>query len=86
MCNSIFINDKTLPKAEDGDKFELKIKGVYRTDEDGNRKFDVTSIDGKDVVGPEEEKSDCGCGEPDLMDQDVDDAIRIFAIKTNKKG
>lgn len=88
MCNSIFINDKTLPKAEDGDKYEVKIKGVYRLDEDGTRKFDVTSIDGRDVVGPEEEESDCGCGEhdPDLMEQDAEDALRIFMIKTNKKG
>lgn len=86
MCNSIFINDKTLPKAKDGDEYEVSIKGVYRTDEDGVRKFDVTSVDGKDVVGPDEEESDCGCGEDhmDLMDQTSDDALRIFMIKTKK--
>lgn len=86
MCNSIFINDKTLPKAKDGDEYEVSIKGVYHTDEDGVRKFDVTSVDGKDVVGPEEEESDCGCGEDpmDLMHQDGPEALRIFMIKAKK--
>lgn len=87
MCNSIFINDKTLPKAKDGDEYEVSIKGVYRTDEDGVRKFDVTSVDGKAVVGPDEEESDCGCGEDpmDLLDQDGPEALRIFMIKTKKE-
>lgn len=84
MCNSIFINDKTLPKAKDGEEYEATIKGVYRT-EDGIRKFVVTSVDGKDVVGPEEEESDCGCPEDHLMNQDSDDALRLFIIKTRKK-
>lgn len=86
MCNSIFINDKTLPKAKDGDEYEVSIKGVYHTDEDGVRKFDVTSVDGKDVVGPAEDESDCGCGEDpmDLLDQDGPEALRIFMIKTKK--
>lgn len=81
MCNSIFIDKKTLPEAEDGDEYEVTIKGVYRT-EDGVRKFDVTSVDGRDVVGPDD--AECGCGDPPLMEQDADDALRLFVIKMKK--
>lgn len=86
MCNSIFINKNTLPKAKDGEEYEAKIKGIYRTDEDGIRKFEVTSFDGKDVVSPDEAESDCGCGEDheDLMNQTSDDALRLFVIKMKK--
>lgn len=85
MCNSIFIDKKTVPEAEDGEEFELPVKMVYRTDEDGVRKLDVVSVDGNKVVDPEESESDCGCSEePDLMDQDADDALRIFLIKKQK--
>lgn len=80
MCNSIFIDKKTLPKAKDGEEFEVMVKGIYHTDEDGARKLDVMTIDGKDVVGPEEE-TPCGMSE-DLMSQDADDALRLFIIKT----
>lgn len=80
MCNSIFIDSKTLPKAKDGEEFEVTVKGVFSTDEDGSRKLDVMTIDGKDVVGPEEE-SPCDNHE-DLMSQDADDALRLFIIKT----
>jgi len=85
MCNSIFIGKKTIPKAKDGEEFDLTIKGVYRTDEDGVRKFDVMEIDGNKVVGPDE--SDCGCGEDheDMMNHDADGALRIFLIKTRNK-
>lgn len=81
MCNSIFIDEKTLPKAKEGDEYEVTIKGVYHT-EDGVRKFDVMQVDGKDVADPEE----CGCGEDhmNLLDQNADDALRIFMIKTKK--
>lgn len=90
MCNSIFIDKKTLPKAKDGEEVEVTIKGVYHTDEDGVRKLDVMEVDGNDVMGPEEE--DCGCSGMnhkdrkyhDLMGQDSEDALRIFLIKTNK--
>ena len=85
MCNSIFIDKKTLPKAKDGEEYEVSIKGVYHTDEDGTRKFDVTSVDGEDVVDPDAEESDCGCdGKQDLMDQTSEDALRLFVIKMNK--
>lgn len=85
MCNSIFIDNKTIPKAKDGEEFELTVKGVYRT-EDGVRKLDVMKIDGKDVIPPHEGESDCGCGEDheDLMNQDSGDALRLFIIKSNK--
>ena len=85
MCNSIFIDNKTIPKAKDGEEFNLTVKGVYHTDEDGIRKLDVLAVDGKNVVDPDEGESGCGCdGEPDLMDQDTDDALRLFIIKTDK--
>lgn len=85
MCNSIFLGEKTIPKAKDGEEFEVTVKGVYRTDEDGIRKLDVMTVDGKDVVDPDEAESDCGCdGEPDLMDQSPEDAVRLFFIKTDK--
>lgn len=78
MCNSIFIDKKTLPKAKDGEEFEVMVKGIYTTDEDGTRKLDVMEVDGKEVVGPEE----TSCGHEDLMSQDADDALRLFIIKT----
>lgn len=85
MCNSIFLGEKTIPKAKDGEEFELTVKGVYHT-EDGVRKLDVMSVDGKDVIPPDEGESDCGCEDhEDLMNQDSDDALRLFIIKTNKK-
>lgn len=84
MCNSIFLGKDTLSKAKDGEDFEVTIKGVYRTDEDGVRKLDVTEVDGESVVDPNEEESDCGC-EEDVMDQNTDDALRIFLIKKQKK-
>lgn len=77
MCNSIFLGNKTLAKAKDGEEVEVTIKGVYRT-EDGVRKLDVEEVDG-DEVG---EEANCGCGEHDLMD--AEDAMRIFFIKTKK--
>lgn len=88
MCNSIFLGEKTIPKAKDGEEFEVTVKGVYRTDEEGVRKLDVMTVDGRDVVDPDEAESDCGCGgepEPDLMEQDAHDALRLFIIKTKKK-
>lgn len=80
MCNSIFIDDKTLPKAKEGDEYEVTIKGVYRTDDDGVRKFDVSSVEGRDVADPDDGESDCGCGE-----MDSDDALEIFMIETKNK-
>ena len=78
MCNSIFIGDKTLPKAKDGEEFEVTIKGVYHI-EDGTRKLDVLEVDGKDVADPEE----CGCGEDPLMDSN--DAVTIYFTKPKKE-
>lgn len=91
MCNSIFIDKKTLSKAKDGEEVEVTIKGVYHTDEDGVRKLDVMEVDGNEVMGPDEEG--CGCSDEmhhkdrkfhDLMGQDSEDALRIFLIKANK--
>lgn len=78
MCNSIFIAKKTIPKAKDGEEFELTIKGVYTT-EDGVRKLDVLEVDGDKVVDPE--MSDCGCGE----DHNAEEALNIFLIKAKKE-
>lgn len=81
MCNSIFLGDKTLAKAKDGEEVKVTIKGVYRT-EDGVRKLDVEEVDG-DEVG---EEADCGCGEDDPMEaMDAEDAMKIFFIKTRKE-
>lgn len=83
MCNSIFIDKKTMPDAEDGEEVEVMVKGIYRT-EDGVRKVDVVSADGRAVVGPDE--GDCGCEDhEDMMNQDGDDALRIFLIKKRKE-
>lgn len=83
MCNSIFLGDKTIPKAKDGEEIEITIKGTYHTDPHGVRKLDVEEVDG-DPVG---EEADCGCGEDemDLMNQTADDALQIFMIKTKKQ-
>lgn len=81
MCNSIFLGAKTIPDADDGEEVEVTVKGVYHTDEDGVRKLDVLSVDGEEASDPEE----CGCGEDhSLMDQDADDALRIFILKKKK--
>lgn len=84
MCNSIFIGEKTLPKAKDGEEFEMTIKGVYHTDEDGIRKLDVMEVDGDKVVPPEE--SECGCegDHEDMLDRDAEAALEIFLIKPRK--
>lgn len=66
---------------------EVTIKGVYRTDEDGVRKLDVTTVDGEEVGEMyDKEESDCGCKDHpmDLMNQTADDALRLFIIKTKK--
>lgn len=87
MCNSIFLGKKTIPEAQDGEEFEITVKGVYHTDEDGTRKLDIIEADGVEVEDPTE----CGCGEDheedkeDLMDQDADDALNLFIIKKRKK-
>lgn len=82
MCNSIFLNDGNLKGADDGEEFEVTVKGVYHTDEDGVRKLDVLEVDGKEVNDPEE----CGCGgdHEDKMNMDAHDALEVFLI-TNKK-
>lgn len=86
MCNSIFLGDSTIPEAKDDEEVEISIKGVYRTDENGVRKLDVLEVDGDPVTDPEEDESDCGCGDhEDMMNQDSDDALRIFLIKKQKK-
>lgn len=86
MCNSIFLSDKTLPDAKDGENVSVTIKGVYRTDEDGIRKLDVTKVDGKDVGEMYDKESECGCDHemPEFMDHNADDALRLFIIKTKK--
>lgn len=84
MCNSIFIDKKTVPNAEDGEEVEITVKGIYRT-EDGVRKLDVVTADGRAVVPPDEEESECGCGDhEEMMNQNGDDALRIFLIKSRK--
>lgn len=83
MCNSIFLGDKTIPKAVDGEDVEITVKGVYHTDENGVRKLDVISADGDEVNDPDE----CGCGgdHQDMMNMDAHDALSIFLIKKGKK-
>lgn len=83
MCNSIFIGKQTLPKAKDGEEFEMTIKGVYRTDEDGDRKLDVMEIDGDPVAEPVE--AETPCSREELINQSSDDALQMFIVKTRKK-
>lgn len=81
MCNSIFLNDKNLPRADDGDEATVTVKGIYHTDENGIRKLDVLEVDGKEVNDPEE----CGCGGDHGGEaMDAHDALEVFLI-TNKK-
>lgn len=83
MCNSIFLGKKTLPKAKDGEEFEITVKGVFHTDEDGVRTLDVLEADGQSVDGMDE--GDCGCEDhEEMMDQTAEDAVRLFFIKTKK--
>lgn len=85
MCNSIFLGDDSIPKAKDDEEFEVTVKGVYHTDENGVRKLDVLEVDGKPVIDPDDEESDCGCGDhEDMMNQTSDDALKIFLIKKGK--
>lgn len=83
MCNSIFLNDGNLKDADDGDEFEVTVKGVYHTDEDGVRKLDVLEVDGKEVNDPEE----CGCAEDheEEMNMDAHEALEVFLIKNKKE-
>lgn len=84
MCNSIFIGKKTIPKAEDGEKIKVMIEGVYFTDDEGVRKLDVMKVDGEPVMDPDESRSLCKRAHQDFINQDSDDALRLFIIKTKK--
>lgn len=84
MCNSIFIDKNTIPKAKEGEEVEITIKGTYHT-KDGVRKLDVEQVDGYDVVPPDEEESDCGCGgDENYNGMDTEDALQVFLIKNKK--
>lgn len=84
MCNSIFLGKKTLSKAKEGEEFEVTVKGVYTIDEDGDRKLDIMEVDGDEVADPMSTESECGAEHEDLMNQDGEDALRIFLIKSKK--
>lgn len=60
MCNSVILGEKNLPKARDGEEVEVTIRGVV-VEEEGERKIDITHVDGKEVAMEEE----CGaCDKP----------------------
>lgn len=59
MCNSVILGAKNLPKATEGDEVEVTISGVI-VEKDGERKIDITHVDGKPVSMEEE----CGSCKP----------------------
>lgn len=81
MCNSVILGDN-LPKAKKGSEVEVTIRGTI-VEEDGERKIDITHVEGKPVASMEE---DCGtCGKPHHGGEmpDAHDALITF-IKLDK--
>lgn len=81
MCNSVILGAKNLPKATEGDEVEVTISGVI-IERDGERKIDITHVDGKPVGSMEE----CGpCGKPHHGGEmpSAEDALIAF-IKLDK--
>lgn len=85
MCNSVILGEKNLPRAHNGQEVEVTISG-FIVEEDGERKIDITHVDGKPVASMEE---DCGpCGKPHHGGElpSSDDALMTFikVIKPKK--
>lgn len=86
MCNSATLADSALPNAEEGEEVEVKVRGVI-VEEDGERKIEITHVDGKPIESMEEE---CGsCGKPHHGGEmpSAEDALIAFieADKPRKK-
>lgn len=58
MCNSATLADNALPNAEEGEEVEVTVRGTI-VEEDGERKIDITHVDGKPVASMEEECGTC---------------------------
>lgn len=76
MCNSVTLGD-SLPKAKNGEEVEVTIRGNIVV-EDGERRIDITHVDGNEVASMEEE---CGsCAKPHHGGEmpDAHDALITF--------
>lgn len=81
MCNSVILGEN-LPKAKKGEEVEVTIQGTVVV-EDGERRIDITHVEGEPVGEMEEE---CGsCGKPHHGGEmpDAHDALITF-IKLDK--
>lgn len=82
MCNSVILGSKNLPKASEGEEVEVTIRGIV-INEDGERRIDISHVEGRPVASMEEE---CGtCDKPHHGGEmpDAHDALITF-MKVSK--
>lgn len=84
MCNSVILGEKNLPKARDGEEVEVTIRGTI-IEEDGERKIDITHVDGKTVASMEEECSTCDKPHHGGEMPSSDDALIVFMKEVKPK-
>lgn len=83
MCNMATIPDDILTDAEEGDEVSVKVTGTI-VEEDGQRKIEITHVNGEPVETMEECSSCEGKPHHGGEMPDADDALKIFMIKLNK--
>lgn len=81
MCNSVILGEN-LPKAKKGDEVEVTIRGNIVV-EDGERRIDITHVDGDPVASMEEECGSCGKPRHGGEMPSAEDALITF-IKLDK--
>lgn len=80
MCNSVILGEN-LPKAKKGSEVEVTIRGTI-VEEDGERKIDITHVEGN-PVGEMEECGTCGKPHHGGVMPSAEDALITF-IKLDK--
>ncbi len=81
MCNSVILGDN-LPKANKGEEVEVTIRGTV-IEEDGERRIDISHVEGNPVGEMEEECGTCGKPHHGGPMPDAEDALVAF-IKLDK--
>lgn len=76
MCNSVILGDN-LPKAKKGEEVEVTIRGTVVV-EDGERKIDITHVEGEEVASMEEGCNTCGKPHHGGKMPDAEDALIVF--------
>lgn len=77
--NCIYLNEGTLADVEDGVEVEATVKGTIVTDEEGNRKLEVTMVDDEPVAGGLEPMEDVEA----RLDKSLEDLAGERSYKPN---